>query len=132
MNIHEKYTNNGRGIRALGPSEEAILQSIGCYHFLSAEQVNRLHFSQGSLRYSQTKLKHFAACKTAIDAPTTARLFLDSVVRLHGMPERIISDRDPRFTAHFWKAFWAGLGTTLSMSTAYHPQTDGQTEKLEK
>src|SRR6202034_1926587 len=55
-----------------------------------------------------------------------------SVVRLHGMPERILSDRDPRFTAHFWKAFWAGFGTTLSMSTAYHPQTDGQTENANK
>ena len=79
-----------------------------------------------------TKLKHFIACKTDIDAPSTARLFLDSVVKLHGMPERIISDRDPRFTAHFWKAFWSGLGTTLSMSTAYHPQTDGQTENANR
>ena len=79
-----------------------------------------------------TKLKHFVACKTDIDAPSTARLFLNSVVRLHGMPERIISDRDPRFTAHFWKAFWEGLGTTLSMSTAYHPQTDGQTENANR
>jgi len=79
-----------------------------------------------------TKLKHFVACKTDIDAPATARLFLDSVVRLHGMPERIISDRDPRFTANFWTAFWTGLGTTLSMSTAYHPQTDGQTENANR
>jgi hypothetical protein len=79
-----------------------------------------------------TKLKHYVACKTEVDAPTTARLFLSSVVRLHGMPERIISDRDPRFTAHFWQALWAGLGTTLSMSTAYHPQTDGQTENANK
>ena len=79
-----------------------------------------------------TKLKHFVACKTDVDAPTTARLFLSSVVRLHGMPERIISDRDPRFTAHFWRAFWGGLGTTLSMSTAYHPQTDGQTENANR
>jgi transposase InsO family protein len=79
-----------------------------------------------------TKLKHLVACNTQISAPETARLFLNSVVRLHGMPERIISDRDPRFTAHFWEAFWAGLGTTLSMSTAYHPQTDGQTENANR
>lgn len=79
-----------------------------------------------------TKLKHFVACRTDIDAPGTARLFLSNVVRLHGMPERIISDRDPRFTANFWAAFWSGLGTTLSMSTAYHPQTDGQTENANK
>jgi hypothetical protein len=80
----------------------------------------------------KTKLKHFVACKTSIDAPTLARLFLANVVRLHGMPERIISDRDPRFTAHFWQAFWSGLGTTLNMSTSYHPETDGQTENANR
>jgi hypothetical protein len=79
-----------------------------------------------------TKLRHYAACKTAIDAPTLARLFLHTVVRMHGMPEVIISDRDPRFTAHFWRAFWASMGTTLAMSTGYHPQTDGQTENANK
>jgi len=79
-----------------------------------------------------SKLRHYAACRTAIDAPTLARLFLDTVVRQHGMPECIISDRDPRFTAHFWRAFWTSMGTTLSLSTAYHPQTDGQTENANK
>ena len=78
------------------------------------------------------KLRHYAACKTAIDAPTLARLFMDTVVRQHGLPKCIISDRDPRFTAHFWKSFWNGLGTTLSMSTAFHPQSDGQTENANK
>ena len=78
------------------------------------------------------KLRHYAACKTAIDAPTLARLFMDTIVRQHGLPKNIISDRDPRFTAHFWKAFWNGLGTTLSMSTAFHPQSDGQTENANK
>jgi len=43
-----------------------------------------------------------------------------------------LSDRDPRFTAHFWRAFWSQLGTTLTMSTAYHPQTDGQTERANR
>ena len=79
-----------------------------------------------------TKLRHYAACKTAIGAPTLARLFLNTVVRQHGMPERIISDRDPRFTAHFWRAFWTSLGSTLDMGTAYHPESDGQTENANK
>ena len=79
-----------------------------------------------------TKLRHYAACKTAIDAPSLARLFLSTIVRQHGLPKCIISDRDPRFTAHFWKAFWGALGTTLNMSTAFHPQTDGQTENANK
>ena len=79
-----------------------------------------------------SKLRHYAACKTAIDAPSLARLFLSTVVRQHGLLKCIISDRDPRFTAHFWKSFWQSLGTTLSMSTAFHPQTDGQTENANK
>jgi hypothetical protein len=79
-----------------------------------------------------SKLVHYAACKTDVDAPTLAKLFLFNVVRLHGMPKCIISDRDPKFTAHFWESFWKSLGTTLSMSTAYHPQTDGQTENSNK
>jgi hypothetical protein len=79
-----------------------------------------------------TKLRHYTACKTAIDAPTLATLFMRDIVRLHGLPRSIISDRDPRFTAHFWKAFWGTLGTTLNMSTAFHPQSDGQTENANK
>ena len=79
-----------------------------------------------------SKLRHYAACKTAISAPQLAQLFLSTVVRHHGMPERIISDRDPRFTAHFWRAFWTSMGSTLDMGAAYHPQSDGQTENANK
>lgn len=79
-----------------------------------------------------TKMVHYVACKTAVSAPELATLFLREVVRLHGVPESILSDRDPRFTANFWRAFWSQLGTTLTMSTAYHPQTDGQTERANR
>ena len=79
-----------------------------------------------------SKLRHYTACKTAISAPQLARLFLSTVVRHHGMPERIISDRDPRFTAHFWRAFWSSMGSTLDMGAAYHPESDGQTENANK
>jgi hypothetical protein len=79
-----------------------------------------------------TKMVHFVATTTNVTAPQLAQLFLREVVRLHGVPESILSDRDPRFTAHFWRAFWSQLGTTLTMSTAYHPQTDGQTERANR
>ena len=79
-----------------------------------------------------TKMVHYVATTTTVSAPKLATLFMREVVRLHGVPESILSDRDPRFTAHFWREFWKQLGTTLKMSTAYHPQTDGQTERANR
>ena len=79
-----------------------------------------------------TKMVHYVATTTNVTAPELADIFLREVVRLHGVPESILSDRDPRFTAHFWRAFWMQLGTTLTMSTAYHPQSDGQTERANR
>ena len=79
-----------------------------------------------------SKLVHYAPCKTAISAPQLASLFLREWVRLHGVPASIVSDRDPRFTSRFWRALWDKLGTKLAMSTAYHPQSDGQTERANR
>ncbi|GJP86133.1 hypothetical protein CLOP_g16197 [Closterium sp. NIES-67] len=76
-----------------------------------------------------TKMAHFAPCRTTITAEETARLFIATVVRLHGIPAAIISDRDPKFTSKFWQDTWARYGTRLQFSSAYHPQTDGQTER---
>ena len=56
-------------------------------------------------------------------------LYMREIVRLHGVSVSIVSDRYPRFTAHFWKSFQKAMGTQLMMSTAFHPQTDGQSER---
>ena len=56
-------------------------------------------------------------------------MYVQEIVRLHGIPLNIVSDRDPRFTSRFWKALQQAFGTQLRFSTAYHPQTDGQTER---
>ena len=66
---------------------------------------------------------------TTATAPDVARLFFDTVVRHYGLPAVIISDRDTRFTSHFWRALFKLAGTQLAMSTANHPQTDGQSER---
>ncbi|GJP35868.1 hypothetical protein CLOM_g20413, partial [Closterium sp. NIES-68] len=78
---------------------------------------------------SDPELAHFAACKTTIIAEQTAELFLTNIVRLHGIPSAIISDRGPRFTSNFWTKTWQQYGSRLHLSTVYHPQSDGQTER---
>jgi transposase InsO family protein len=59
-----------------------------------------------------------------------AQIFMKEVFRLHGMSREIISDRDTKFTSNFWKSLMAGLETKLLFSTTYHPQTDGNIERV--
>ena len=59
-----------------------------------------------------------------------AELYVDEIVRLHGVPLSIVSDRDPRFTSRFWKKLQLALGTRLNFSTTFHLQTNGQSERL--
>lgn len=76
-----------------------------------------------------TKMSHFIPCHKSITTEETASLFMSSIFRAHGAPTEIISDRGPQFDSKFWKAFFTSLGVTVKLSTAYHPQTDGQTER---
>ncbi|GJP69044.1 hypothetical protein CLOP_g25671, partial [Closterium sp. NIES-67] len=79
-----------------------------------------------------TKMVHFVATTTYVSAEDTAKLFVAHVFRLHGLPRVLVSDRDPRFTSRFWHEVTRTLGTKLKMSSAFHPQTDGQTERTNR
>eukprot|EP00171_Calliarthron_tuberculosum_P016938 IDg16938t1 len=79
-----------------------------------------------------SKRPHFLACKNTDTASHAAKNFHDNIFKLHGLPDSIVSDRDPKFTSRFWKEFTKLLDIDLKMSTADHPQTDGQSEILNR
>ena len=72
---------------------------------------------------------HFLPINEKFSLERLVQLYLKEIVVRHGVPVSIVSDRDPRFTSRFWRRFQEYLGTKLNMSTAYHPQTDGQSER---
>lgn len=77
-----------------------------------------------------TKVAHFLPVKEDIRADQLADLYLKEILRLHGAPKSIVSDRGSLFMSHFWQQMHKSIGTKLDYSTAYHPQTDGQTERV--
>src|SRR5256714_10880649 len=77
-----------------------------------------------------TKMCHLAPCNKTTSAPEFAKMFLHHVIRLHGIPDSIVSDRGSIFTSQFWNALTKSLDLKKRLSTAFHPQTDGQTEKM--
>ena len=75
------------------------------------------------------KFAHFLPVRQGDSLNKLAKLYIDQIVRLYGISLSIVSDRDPRFTSHFWHCLQEAMGTRLHFSTAFHPQTDGQMER---
>ena len=77
-----------------------------------------------------TKVAHFLPITTTYTRPQLDALYMKRIVCLHGVPKKIVSDRGTQFMSHFWQTLHTSLGIKLNFSTAYHPQTDGQTERI--
>ena len=77
-----------------------------------------------------TKSGHVIPIMIDYSIDRLVELYVDAIVLLHGVPLSIVSNRDPRFTSRFWKELQSALGTRLNFSTVFHPQTDGQSERL--
>lgn len=78
------------------------------------------------------KYSHFIPLKHPYTALTVAKAFVREILRLHGVPPSIVNDRDRVFLSSFWKSLFQLQGCTFSMSSSYHPQTDGQTEVVNR
>jgi hypothetical protein len=76
-----------------------------------------------------TKVAHFIPVKTTYSGAKLAELYMSRIICLHGVPKKIVSDRDSQFTSKFWGKLHESMDTKLNFSSAYHPQTNGQTER---
>ena len=79
-----------------------------------------------------SKMAHFLPCSKTSDTSKIAKLYFDEIVKLYGLPKTILSNRDVCFMSYFWKTLWHLVGTELKFSTAFHPQTDGQIEVVNR
>ena len=77
-----------------------------------------------------TKMCHFIPPAETVSARDVARLYWMNVGKLHGIPQALVSDRDPQFTGKFWRELWRLLGTDLRLGSGYHPESSGQVEKF--
>ena len=77
-----------------------------------------------------SKMAHFVLCKKTIIGEDTAKLFIDNIYRYHGLPDDIVSDRGPQFVSKFWQFLFKILHIEIKLSLTFHPQTDGQTERI--
>jgi transposase InsO family protein len=77
-----------------------------------------------------TKMAHYMPCNKTITSEETTRLFMDNIYKYHGLPDDIISDRASQFTSKFWQSLFKILKVKIKLSSAYHPQADGQTERV--
>jgi hypothetical protein len=137
----DRWTRNCHTCRRMTPSREArqgVLRPLPvpqrAWQDISMDFITHLELSQGHdailvVVDRLTKMKHFIACHGTCDAEEVARLYTRHIWKIHGLPRTVVSDRGPQFVSAFWKHLNRRLRIQSLLSTAFHPETDGQTER---
>jgi hypothetical protein len=100
-------------------------ESRFCCWFTKDAEAKRLNHGRSQ---PFLNMSHFISCAKTYEASQITRLYFAEIVRLHGVPKTLTSDRNVKFVGHFWRTLWKRLGSKLHFSSAHHPQSDGQTK----
>ena len=130
MSESEGRTSEASGITATYVDTRMEVDKIGMDFITGLPRTRSGYDSIWVVVDRLTKVAHFIPVKTTYSSAKLAKIYMTRIVCLHGVPRTIVSDRGTQFTSKFWKQLHETLGTRLEFSTAFHPQIDGQTERV--